>query len=216
MSPRETRYNKPAVLAAAVELVREKGWERLTARAVADRLGASVAPVYSTFDSMDALEREILEEARRRLHASTMAGYTPGAFLNTGVGIVVFAREEPHLFTALFHTRHSHADIVQGVFNSILERMKADPLLRQLSDRSLERLLHYLGMYTLGLAAAIVYGRQIDASTENIITLMSNAGNIMIFAEFSGLADVASPDHARQWARLCREKSIISPEKESS
>jgi len=214
MSPRETTYDKAAVLAAAVELVRKGGWERLTARAVADGLGASVAPVYSTFGSMDALEREILQEARRRLHESTMAPYTPGAFLNIGVGIVVFAREEPHLFTALFHTRHNHPDIVDGVFASILERMKADPLLRQLSDRSRERLLHYLGLYTLGLAAAVVYGRKIDPSTENIIALMNNAGNMMIFGEISGLAEVDGPDHRREWSRIVRKKKLIPPVKE--
>lgn len=215
MSPRETTFDKAAVLAAAVDLVRKEGWDGLTARAVGDRLGASVAPVYSTFGSMEALEREILDEARRRLHASTMVQYTSGAFLNIGVGIVVFAREEGHLFTALFHTRHSHGDILDEVFASILSRMKDDPMLRELSDRSLERLLHYLSMYTLGLAAAIVYGRSVDPSTENIIGLMSNAGNMTIFAELSGLAEVGSPEHDREWARLIQEKKIIVPEKES-
>jgi AcrR family transcriptional regulator len=215
MSPKETTYDKATVLAAAVDLVRDKGWEALTARAVADRLQASVAPVYSTFGSMESLERAILEEARRRLHESTTIAYTPGAFLNIGVGIVVFAREEGHLFTALFHTRHNHADIVDGVFASILGRMKADPMLRQLSDRSLERLLHYLGMYTLGLAAAIVYGRNVDPSTENIIALMNNAGNMTIFGEVSGLAELGSEDHEREWTRILAEKKIDIHPKES-
>jgi AcrR family transcriptional regulator len=214
MSPRETTFDREAVLSAAVELVREEGWERLTARAVADRLKASVAPVYSTFGSMEALERAILEDARRRLHDSTLVAYTEGAFLNIGVGMVVFAREERHLFTALFHTRHSHADIVDGVFASILERMKADPMLRQLPDRSLERLLHYLGMYTLGLSAAIVYGRKVDPSTGNIIALMSNAGNMTIFGEVSGLAEVGSEAHEREWARVLAAKKIVLPVKE--
>jgi AcrR family transcriptional regulator len=215
MSPKETTFGADTVLNAAVDLIREKGWEALTARAVADRLNASVAPVYSTYGSMESLERAILEEARKRLHENTLVAYTPGAFLNIGVGIVVFAREEGHLFTALFHTRHHHADIVEGVFASILERMKADAMLRQLPDRSLERLLHYLGMYTLGLASAIVYGRKVDPSTENIIALMSNAGNMMIFGEVSGLAEVDSEDHEREWARVLSEKKIHLPPKES-
>jgi AcrR family transcriptional regulator len=211
MSPRETTFDKATVLDAAVRLVREKGWERLTARAVAARLKSSVAPVYSTFGSMDALEREILGEARRRLHESTTVAYTDGAFLNIGVGIVVFARQEGHLFSALFHTRHNHPDIVDGVFASILGRMKADPMLRILSDAQLERLLHYLGTYTLGLAASVVYGRKGDASNETIIRLLKNAGNMTIFGEFSGLADCDSPAHEREWARLLEEKKISGP-----
>jgi AcrR family transcriptional regulator len=215
MSPKGTIFDNSSVLAAAVDLVRDNGWEALTARAVADRLKASVAPVYSTFGSMEALERAILEEARTRLHESTMAAYTPDAFLNIGVGIVVFAREEGHLFTALFHTRHHHGDIVDGVFASILERMKTDQVLKQLSGRSLDRLLHYLGMYTLGLAASIVYGRTADRSTDSIISLMRNAGNMIIFGELSGLAEFGGPDHEREWARVLRERNIVLPTKEN-
>jgi len=212
MSPRETTFDKAAVLAAAVKIVRKKGWASLTARAIADELKASVAPVYSTFGSMEALEREILREARRLLNERTTVAYTDNAFLNIGVGIVVFAREENHLFGALFHTRHNHADIVQGVFASILERMKSDPMLRLLPDSSLERLLHFLGTYTLGLAASIVYGRGLDASTENIIALLKNAGNMMIFGEVSGIADCESPENDREWNRILREKNIVLPQ----
>lgn len=213
MTPREMSFDRETVLAAAVELVREKGWKSLTARAVAERLKSSVAPVYSTFGSMEGIEREVLEEARRRLHERTSVPYTDNAFLNIGVGVVVFAREEGHLFRALFHTRHNHPEIVAKVNASFLERMKDDPALRLLPDPSLERLLHYLGTYTFGLAALIVYGHQQDPSTEIIIRLLRNAGNMMIFGEFSGLADDESPDSLREWSRILMEKNIVLPEK---
>lgn len=208
MSPREMTFDKETVLAAAVEIIRKDGWKSLTARAVAERLKSSVAPVYSTFGSMEALEREVLEEARRRLHDRTAVPYTENSFLNIGVGVVVFAREEGHLFSALFHTRHNHPEIVAKVDASILERMKADPTLRILPDPSLERLLHYLGTYTFGLAASIVYGPREDPATENIIRLLKNAGNMMIFAEISGIADCESADNEREWARILEEKHI--------
>ncbi len=202
-------FDKKTVLTAAVAVIREKGWKGLTARAVAERLKSSVAPVYSTFGSMETLEREILEEARRRLHERTSFPYTDNAFLNIGVGVVVFAREEGHLFRALFHTRHNHPEIVAELDASFLERMKADPELRLLPDPSLERLLHYVGTYTFGLAALIVYGHQEDPSTENIIRLLRNAGNMMIFGEFSGIADAASPESMREWKRIIKAKNIV-------
>jgi AcrR family transcriptional regulator len=211
VSPKETIFSRETVLAAGISIVREKGWEHLTARNVADRLMSSVAPVYSTFGSMEALERGILNEARRKLHASTAVAYTEGAFLNIGVGIAVFARDEGNLFSALFHTRHSHPDIVDAIFTSILERMKADPMLRLLPDTSLERLLHYLGMYTLGLAGSIVYGRGGDTSTDYFIDRLKNAGNMMIFGEISGIADCESPENDREWTRILKEKNIVLP-----
>ena len=213
MTPREMTYDREAVLSAAVETVRDKGWKSLTARAVAERLKASVAPVYSTFGSMEALEREVLEEARRRLDERTRAPYTEDAFLNIGVGVVVFAREEGHLFAALFHTRHNHPDVVDRILAAFLETMKANPVLRHLSDASLERLLHYLGTYTFGLAASIVYGRREDASTGNIIRRLLDAGNMMIFAEVSGIADRESAVNAREWERVLKDKNIVPPGK---
>lgn len=206
MSPKETHFNRDAVLSAAMDLVREKGWAALTARGIAGRLKASVAPIYSVFGSMEGLERAVLIEARRLLDEMMAVPYTEGAFLNVGVGMVVFAREEAHLFSALFHTRHNHPEIVDAVYAQILAGMKADPLLRQLSDASLERLLHNLQLYTLGLAAAIVYGRREDASTENIVRLLKNAGNMMIHGEITGIADAESPESEAVWRRLLDEK----------
>jgi AcrR family transcriptional regulator len=211
MSPRETTFNRETVLKAAIKLVREYGWEALTARGIAKRLKASVAPVYSAFGSMETLEREVLQEARRLLNEKMAVQYTEGAFLNIGVGMVVFARDEAYLFSSLFHTRHNYPEIVDGIFGSILASMKADPFLRLLSDASLERLLHNLGMYTLGLAAAIVYGRKEDPSTENIIRQLNNAGNMMIHGEVTGIADADSPENQEMWTRLLKEKNIVLP-----
>jgi AcrR family transcriptional regulator len=208
MCPRDTSFTREAVLEAAVGLVREQGWQALTARAIAKRLKASVAPVYSTFGSMEALEREILQEARRRLDAAMGMSYANDAFLNIGVGMVAFARDEAHLFSALFHTRHNHSDIVDAIFASILESMKADVTLRLLPAASLERLLHNLGMFTLGLAASIVYGRREDPSTENIVRQLRNAGNMMIHGELSGLAEADSPGSEREWRRINAERLL--------
>jgi AcrR family transcriptional regulator len=212
LSPRETNFTREAVLEAALGLVREEGWQALTARALGKRLEASVAPLYSTYGSMEALEREILQAARQRLDALMAVSYTQDAFLNIGVGMVVFARDEAHLFSALFHAKHSHSDIVDAIFASILESMKADATLRLLSDASLERLLHNLGMYTLGLAASIVYGRGEDPSTDNIIRQLRNAGNMMIHGELSGLAEADSPESEREWRRIIAEKQLVLPD----
>jgi len=65
----------------------------------------------------------------------------------------------------------------------------------------------------LGLAASIVYGRDIDPSTESIIRYMKNAGNMMIFGKLSGLADCESPEHEKEWARILRKKNIVFPAK---
>ncbi|MHB8093357.1 MAG: TetR/AcrR family transcriptional regulator [Candidatus Aminicenantales bacterium] len=214
MSPKEITFDRKTVLDAATALVRRKGWEALTARGIAAALGSSVAPVYSAYGSMESLQRETLREARRMLHERATAAYTEEAFLNIGVGLVIFARDETNLFSALFLRRHTHQDIIEDFLVSTFKSMKADPFLKQLSDASLRRLLANIELYTVGLATAIAFGKQKDTSTAVIIQSLRNAGNMMIHGEVSGLADSESPESAAIWDRILKAKKIVLPRPE--
>jgi AcrR family transcriptional regulator len=211
MSPKKTTFTRDVVLTAALDVIRRHGWEALTARSIAERLGASVAPVYSAFGSMDSLLRETLKEIRCILQEYTSRTYSEIPFLNIGVGIVSFARDEPMLFRALFHTPHGFRDIVDGVNASMLSWMKTDAQLGVLSDASRERLCDNIGFYTMGLAADVAAGWMKAVSTDNIILLLKNMGNILMFAEVAGIADSASPDNEREWIRIMKEKKIPLP-----
>jgi len=208
MTPKETTFTRETVLRAALEVVRRRGWDALTARSVAERLGASVAPVYSAFGSMDNLLRETLKEIRRLLEEYTSQTFSKIPFLNIGAGIVSFARDEPLLYQALFQTRHRFQDVVEGVNTSILSWMKTDAQLGLLTEASRERIYGNIGFYTMGLAAAVGAGRVADPSTENIVRLLKDMGNIVMFAEVSGIADSDSPDNEREWIRIMKRKKI--------
>ena len=211
MTPKAITFQKEAVQDAAVAVIRSRGLEGLTARSVAARLKSSVAPVYKAYRSMDGLTRGVLEAARRLMDERTRRSYSDVPFLNIGVGIVEFARDESRLFQALFLSRHHNQDILEAFHKSVLGRMKADPLLRLLPDVSLERLLDLIWLYTLGLAVAVVYGQLADTKTETIIRSLKDMGNILMFAEVAGISDCESAANDREWARLIREKGIVVP-----
>jgi AcrR family transcriptional regulator len=214
MSPRNASFESKDVLETAVAVVRERGLANLSARKVARQLNASVAPVYKHFRSMEDLVRGVLETARGLMDERTRQAYSDIPFLNIGVGIVVFAREESHLFSALFHSRHHCRDILNSFYDSVLATMKEDRMLRMLSDSSLENLLRSIWLYTLGLATAVIYGQLPDTRTETIIRLLKNMGGVMIYAEAAGIADTESPEHEKEWARLIREKNYDFPAEE--
>jgi len=210
MAPKKTTFTRDVVLQAALAVVRQQGWNTLTTRSVSQQLGASVMPVYSAFGSMDGLLRETLKTIRRLLKDFTSRPYSESPFLNIGAGIVAFARDEPLLYQALFQSRHGFQDVVEGINASILSWMKSDAQLGLLDDASRRRLYDNIGFYTMGLAAAVAAGRVADASDEAIVRLLKNMGNVVMFAEVSGIADSDSPENEREWMRIMKEKNIVS------
>jgi AcrR family transcriptional regulator len=211
MAPKAVTFNSETVLLATIDVVRQKGWDALTARNVAECLGASVAPVYSSFGSMKNLLRETLIKIRDLLQDYTSKSYSELTFLNIGTGIVLFARDEPYLFQALFHKRHQFQDIVLEVDSSILSWMKSDVQIGLLNDEARNRLYHNIGFYTMGLAAAVSAGRVDDASRDNIVRLLMNMGNALMLAEFSGFSDAESPESKKEWSRIFKAKQIFHP-----
>jgi AcrR family transcriptional regulator len=215
MAPKEISYSRDIVLKAALEVVRDGGLDGLTARNVASALSASVAPVYKAFGSMDDLTRAVLEEIRRLMEERARQPLAASPFLNVGVGIVVFARDENALFRALFHSRHHCPEIIEAFYHSILERMKADEMLGWLPENRLGRLLDGLWLYTIGLATAIIFGQLVDPGTENVVRLLKSMGNILMFAEVADIADWDSPSNEKEWTRLLQEKKVVLPASKS-
>jgi AcrR family transcriptional regulator len=208
MAPKTVTFNAEAVLAAALDVVRKQGWDALTARSVAGRLKASVAPVYSAFGSMENLLRETLIRIRDLLQDYTSKSYSEFPFLNIGAGIVSFARDVPCFFQALFQKRHAFQDVVEDVNATILSWMKNDAQLGLLNNAARERLYDNIGFFTMGLAAAVAAGRVADVSDKNIVRLLKNMGQSLMFAEISGVSDSESPESAGEWSRLLKEKKI--------
>ena len=100
--PPKAKFSKEEIVQAAFNIVQQKGLPALTARRVARNLKSSTAPVYSYFQSMNQLEREVIAEAVDMLHQYTLRPYTDRVFLNMGTGIAIFARDQSNLFRALF------------------------------------------------------------------------------------------------------------------
>jgi len=211
MCPKRLKFDNPAVLKAAVDVVRRAGLEGLSARSVARHLESSVAPVYYSFHSMESLRRGVLAAARRLLEEKTGQPFTDIRFLNIGIGVVVFARDEAHLFRTLFLSQGCPQSISSDFVALAGAYMKEDTMLGRLPDAALKHLWDSFWLYTMGLATAVSLGRVSDRTDENIIRLLKNTANTLVFAEIAGIADSESLDNAGEWSRLLLEKKIILP-----
>jgi hypothetical protein len=62
----------------------------------------------------------------------------------------------------------------------------------------------------------VAAGRLPDVSQGNIVRLLKNMGNALMFAEISGVSDAGSPESEKEWIRLLKEKKISLPKTEKA
>ena len=108
--PPSVKFTKQEIVDAALRVVRAGGIGSLTARSLATELGASTRPMFTYFDSMDALKHEVHEAAKDLYRAYVKRGLAePIPFLGVGQSYIRFAKEEPELYKLLFLEKPSNA-----------------------------------------------------------------------------------------------------------
>ena len=99
--PPGIKFEKEDIIRTAFEAVRERGWDGLSARYISEKLGCSTMPIYSHFKSMKGLENAVVERGYELIERYAGKKRTGDAWLDRGVGYVLFARDEKHLFRAM-------------------------------------------------------------------------------------------------------------------
>ena len=101
--PKKPTTTKDTIIEGAIQLIREKGHEFLTARNLAAFLGCSTQPIMYQFPNLDTL-RDLTYQKVDEFHSEyILAG---GDLLEMGLRYIRFAEEEPHLFQFLFQSGH--------------------------------------------------------------------------------------------------------------
>ena len=104
--PPKVKYQKQDIVTAALNVVRKKGVDAVTAREVAKELKVSVGPIFTWFDTMDELKAEVYGLAKARYRSYLEDGLSgPIPFLELWRQYLHFAKEEPELYRLLFLTR---------------------------------------------------------------------------------------------------------------
>ena len=110
-------FTKEEIIAAAVELTREKGFQALTARALGERLGSSPKPIFGLFENMAEVQSEVLNAAyviyTNYLKSGVESGKYP-PYKASGMAYIRFAREEKELFKLLFMRDRSSEETAEN------------------------------------------------------------------------------------------------------
>lgn len=108
--PRAVRFQKEDIVNAAMNIVREKGMDAVTAREIAKQMKVSVGPIFTWFETMEQLKAEIYVQARQKYREyieQGLQGEIP--FREVGRQYIRFAKDEPELYKLLFLTKPDSA-----------------------------------------------------------------------------------------------------------
>ena len=192
--PPRIKYSKDDIVEAAFSVVRKSGWQNCTARFIAKELGCSTMPIYSCVTSMADLKNKILQKATELMIQYQRQVKTDIDFLNMGVGYVMFAKEERHLFRLMFKDAFEEKapgknpeksnDTLELFYNYALEAL-ADDLARSntladFSKEEKEKILYHSWIYSHGLAVIINNGLHPHMSEPDIIETLRHFGRALI------------------------------------
>lgn len=159
--PPKAVITKEKVLDAAFEMVREQGLEVLTARSISQRLRCSTQPIYSVYESMEEVKDDVINRAADFALAG-MKQYDNdknASAMNLAIGCLLFARNEKHLFRALFLSDYRR-DYLKKNNDKLKEEMYAaflqiDNRLSTIEESKAEKLFFKIVAYWLGIGTMI-------------------------------------------------------------
>lgn len=156
--PPKPKFTKEEVVKVALEIVREKGIERLTARDLSAALGSSARPIFTLYNCMDELISDVRRSAMSVFEEYVKPeGFSVPIFKQIGMGMVAFALEQPHLYDFLFMkgiNKKENFDMLLGELGITAER-SIDAICAdyQLCHDDAKLLFENVWIYTFGLGA---------------------------------------------------------------
>lgn len=157
--PKKAIFTKEQIINKAFEMLEKKGLEEITARNLAKALKSSPAPIYGFFSSMDELKKELIDKSKELfLEYVKREEKTELPFLNIGMGIITFAREEKQLFRSIFLRENSYGGLIQEFKELIHEELARDERFHDLPEEVKETLIIDCWTYAHGLGTLVCTG----------------------------------------------------------
>lgn len=173
--PPKAKFTREEVIGAAFDMVRAEGFDALTARSLAEKLGSSARPLFTLFEGMDEIRAEVTARATKLYDRYVSEGLkqTP-AFKGVGTAYIRFAAEQPKLFTLLFMREQpamSTKDSVLGLIdNNVEEIIRSVTDSYGLSREDAKLLYLHLWIYSHGIA--VLLATKVCALSANEISEM--------------------------------------------
>jgi len=158
--PPKTDLTQEKIERAGFELIREQGFDSLTARGVAQRLQCSTQPIYSLYSNIEELKSRVYDKVIA-FALSCMGAYQDSRnspALNGAIGFLRFAKEEKQLFRTLYQSGYKKYDTRSDFFiveELCLASMRHSKRLSGIPQEQLRSIFLKLNIYMIGIGTLL-------------------------------------------------------------
>jgi len=180
--PAKSKYQIQDIIDAAFQIVRTQGVEKCSARAIAGEMHSSTMPIYSCIKSMKELEEAIVKKAIDLLVQYQIQERTGISALDMGIGYILFAKNEKHLFRMLFFTETAQKDMdlskrmKEYAINVTMKKFNKFHPLDELSYDQKMDIFYKMWIFNHGLAVMLNNAIIEDLSEDEIIRILMDTG----------------------------------------
>lgn len=160
--PPKIKVSREQVLDTAFEMTREEGFEALTARKLASRLGSSTQPIFRAYENMETLKEDLYYKSVDFFSGEMLKSVGSGepAYLSMGMSYIELAVGERHLFGLVASIEEHKGEEI----HEFLQRGDGRELLEELPDagdltpEQKRELFSMVWMFTHGVATQVTSG----------------------------------------------------------
>lgn len=155
--PKASSITKEIVLNSAFEMVRSEGFNALSARNIARKIGCSTQPIYWIYENMELLKQDVIKKTVDFLNNEiSMFQKSGNTFLDAGLGYIHVAFAEPILFKALYVDNILGIKLTDIIPNEMMiNAIKNDVCVLNTSDAHLEKIAVKGWIFAHGIASLV-------------------------------------------------------------
>ena len=146
---KKKHYPKELILSSAISLAREVGFKKLTMRELANRIGCSVMPIYTTFDSKEMLLEEIYGTVVKEL--LSVKGY-----FDRNDEVLLHGIKSPEFYRDMRDYNPTFEE-VESLYDDTISLMMAEDRLKGFTELECSSIHFDLSVYITGIVE-----RQLD------------------------------------------------------
>lgn len=182
------RITKEMVVDAAFEIARRDGMDRATVKAIAEKIGCSVQPIYSYCQNMDGLRNDVAEKAKNFVQEYIGKSIDRSdLFRSTGHAYIRIAKEEPHIFRMYLFQERKNVHSLTDVYQTETDPLVGEMIVRDLNiDSDAAKNLHLnMLIYTIGIGT-IFSTASAGISEEEIFRQQEQAYDVFLKSALEG------------------------------